>query len=322
MSCRSKEKSQPPLVSVAVLLLLCAQALVGCGAKAVRPQDVTTFSAGVALVQQQSTLAFHAANALARDESIKYLLASTRPGITEKDFTPALDSKAIAAWDSAFAAMRAYASALQQLLSPDRPQALGNAAVSLGAELRQGKIGADISPGVATAFAQLGEILVTLEASKDAQAVMQKADPPIRATLTILAEAIGANDQSGVRGTVWSNWQTRLAEGPTRAYAQAVRNNNNPDQRREAIESFATLLDQRDAQLMSLSALRDSLLLLADAHTAAAQGRPADAVGLIAIIDQQLDETRSLFSRFSALRDADGSKRSGKPTTRSSGNGG
>jgi hypothetical protein len=302
---------------------LWTQALVGCGAKAVRPQEITAFSAGVALVQQQSTLAFHAANALARDESIKYLLASTRPGITENDFTPALDPKAIAAWDAAFAALRSYASALQQLLSPDRPRALGNAAVSLGAELKQGRIGVDINPGVATAFAQLGEILVTLEASNDAQAAMLKADPAVRATLTSMAGAIGGNDLSGLRGTVWANWQTRLTAGPTRAYAQAVRNNNNADQRREAIESFAALLDQRDAQLMSLSALRESLLLLADAHTAAAQGRPADAVGLIGVIDQQLEETRSLFGRFSALREADGgSRRCGKPTTRSSGDGG
>jgi hypothetical protein len=295
--------------------VLALSALVGCsgGLNTVRPDAVVQFSQGVARTQQQAQLAFHDANALAREQSIAFILASNKPGVAEADFTPALDPKAVAAWDSTFAALRSYAGAVAQLLSPDRPKALGDAAVALGTQLKQGKTGVDISPGVATAFAQLGEILVALQAQRDAQAAMKRADPGVRAALTAMADALGEHDQTGVRGTVWSNWTTRLALGPVKAYSDAARAND-ATARRAALDAYAAMLDQRDAHLVSLAGLRQSLLLLADAHTAAANGSPLDAAGVIALIEDQLAETRSLLDRF----DAAANSKKPAPTTRNS----
>jgi len=278
---------------VAASLLLAA----GC-APTVRSDSVTKFREGVAQTQKQARIAFHDANALARDESIQYVLSTTRPGITEKDFTPALGSDAIAEWDSAFSALQSYASSLERLLSPDQATQFGDAAVNLGSELKSGSVGAQISPGVAAAFTQFGQILITLKAESDAQTAMRKADPGVQSVLNSMADAIGGNDRTGVRGTVWANWEAKLAEQPIRAYANAVRNGNNMQQKRAAIDSFLTMLDERDAQLASLASLRQSILLLAAAHTWAANGSAADDAQIIGMISQQLDETKTLVQQF------------------------
>jgi hypothetical protein len=265
----------------------------------IQPDTVSKFSEGVAQTQTQAQAAFHDSNALARDESIEYVIATTRPGITEKDFAPALDPAAVAAWDAAFTAIESYASALEQLLSKDQTTQFTAAAVALGAELRTGQIGAEVSPGVATAFTQLGEVLLTMEAQKDARTAMRKADPAIRDILTAMAGALGASNLQGLRGTVWLNWQDKLDKGPVEAYAEAVKNHNNLDQKRTAANAYVQMLSQRDAQLTSLTNLRQSLLLLADAHSAAANGSPLNVAGLIALISQQTDETKSLLDQFS-----------------------
>lgn len=272
--------------------------VIGCGS-AVRTDSVTKFREGVAQTQKEAQVAFHDANALAREESIQYVLASTRPGITEKDFTPALSPDATAAWDSAFAALQSYASSLERLLSPDQANQFGNAAVSLGSELKTGSVGAQINPGVATAFTEFGQILITLKAETDAQAAMRKANPGVQSVLNSMADALGGNDRTGVRGTVWANWEAKLAEQPIRAYADAVKNGNNMQQKRAAVDSFLAMLDERDAQLASLASLRQSILLLGAAHASAATGSTADVAEIIATISQQLDETKSLVQQFS-----------------------
>jgi hypothetical protein len=289
----------------------------GCARGVVRSEGVTKFSEGVAQVRRQAQLAFHEANVLAREQSIRYVLSTTRPGITEGDFTPALSGEAIAQWDTAFGVMQSYASAIQQLISPERPAALGNAVVGLGNELSAGTIQASVPPAVATAFTRLGLVLITIKAENDAQAAMRKADPGVREALAAMADALGANNRSGVRGTVWSNWAVRLAEGPMRDFSRATAANDQAS-RRAAAEAYLAMLEQRDAQLASLASLRDSLLLLADAHTAAANGSGTDAAGIIAMIGEQVDQTRALFERFAAIEDARTKKRAGPATTRSS----
>lgn len=285
--------------------------LVGFGcASTVRPDTVTKFGEGVAQTQQQAQIAFHDANALAREESIQFVIATTRPGITESDFTPALSSDAVAAWDAAFAALQSYASSLERLLSPDQATDFSKAAVDLGSELKTDKVGKQISPGVEAAFTQLGTILITLTAEHDAQTAMQKANPAVQSVLQSMADAIGKTDRSDVRGTVWSNWETKLGEGPIHAYSEAVRNHNNMDQKRAAIDSYLKMLDERDAQLTGLANLRQSLLLLASSHASAANGSPANVADLITMIGQQLDETKSLVQQFSTTPKADA-----KPTT-------
>ena len=280
--------------------VLIVMTLVGCTHPVIQSDAVAKFSQAVVQTRQQSQIAFHDANTLTRDLSIAYVLATTRPGMNEADFTPALDPQAVAAWDNAFAIFESYASHLQELLSPDRGAGFGNAMTDLGSELQNGQFHQTIPPGLATGVTQLGELLIAAKAEADAQQVMRKADPAIRLVLTSMADAIGKSNQSGVRGTIWSAWQTRLATGPVTDYSNAVRDNNNYQKKRAAIDAYLGMLDQRDAQLSSLASLRQALLLLADAHTAAALGSHQDVQGILLMISQQLDQTKSLFQLFAA----------------------
>ena len=170
------------LMSALALSVTCAivNALAGCSSSPVQADAISSFAQGVAQTRRQSDLAFHDANALARQEEIQFILATTQPAFREADFTPALGPDQINEWDHAFAAMETYTSALAALLSPDRAKGFGDASVGLATELKNGKMGKSIPPSVATAFAQVGEALISLRSQSDAKTAMQKADPSIR----------------------------------------------------------------------------------------------------------------------------------------------
>jgi hypothetical protein len=275
---------------------LLSNLLIGC--TTVQPDAVSQFSLGVSKAQQQLDAAFHDANALAREEEISYVVSTNRPGITEADFTPALSPADAAAWDDAFGKIQAYATALKTLLAGNQGQQFSDAVVGLAKEVRSGSTGQQINPGVATAFTELASVLIDVKAQKNAQAAMKKADPAIHETLVQMAQAIGSSNAVGVRSTVWANWAARMALGPVRAYADAVSNGNNVEKKTTAAQAYVAMLDQRDAQLSALASLRQSLLLLADTHTAAANGSTTDASGLVAAISKRVDETQSLLGRF------------------------
>ncbi|HZZ42427.1 MAG TPA: hypothetical protein VFE58_05785 [Tepidisphaeraceae bacterium] len=277
------------------ILILGVFLLIITGCSTIHSENVSQFRQGVAQTHQQLDAAFHDANALAREEEINYLLATTRPGITEADVTPALNTDDVAAWDDAFSKIESYASALEMLLSSDQSKQFSDAILALSTDLNSSKTRININPGVAAAFTELGTVLIDLKTQTSAKAAMQMADPAIRNTLTQMARAIGNSDQSpGVRSVVWANWETKLAEGPIRAYADA-QIGNHPEQKKVAAQSYVTMLDQRDAQLQILASLRQSLLLLADVHTAAASGSTANVASLISAISKRVDETQSLL---------------------------
>jgi hypothetical protein len=274
----------------------------------VPPDTVTAFSVGVADVRTQSETVFQSANRLARDASIKFVLSSPLPGLSEDRFVVAVKASDIAQWDNAFAGLQTYAQALQSLLSPEKSKAASDAAVELATELKQGHANKELPAGVATAFTQIGEIAIQAAQQHNALLAMQKADPSVRQALTAMANAIGQDPRgkspaqmrdTGLMGTVYSNWQDAL--GPSIIqFATATAGGAEAD-RKAALDEYLQFLDRRDAELDALASLRRSLVLLADAHSAASRGQQQDTTALIMLISQQLDETQSLFGRFSEI---------------------
>jgi hypothetical protein len=295
------------VISFLVVFLVALAVLLIAGCTTAQPDTVTAFSTGVGQVRTQAQTALSDANKLARQTSINYVVASTQPGLTEDKFLVAVEPSDIEKWDDAFAGLQAYASGLQTLLSPQKSQDFGTAAVDLGEELKEGHANTSLPPGVAAAFTQLGEILIQAEQQRDALAAMRKADPAVRAALTSMANAIGNDPRSqttihgsGLMGTVYANWAT-LLDQPRSDFAHATEAKD-LDKKRTAVSAYLDVIDKRDAELDALVSLKQSLMSLADAHSAASRGSKEDVAGVIALISQQLDETKSLFQKFSDIQ--------------------
>jgi hypothetical protein len=291
------------------LLLVALATAAGCG-ETVSTDAINEFSTGVSQARQQSGVAVKDANKLAREASIRYVLASTQPGLSEDRFVTAVEPDDIARWDNAFAGMQSYCAAIQNLLSPDKSTAFEDAAIGFAKELKEGHAATDLPPGVAAAFTQIGETVIAAAQQHAASTAMRRADPHVRDALTSMAKAIGEDPRGkrgaavqhvGLMGTVYTNWESAL--GPSRIRFAVATTQNNADERQAAITEFMDVLDRRDAELDALASLRQSLLLLADAHSAAARGQKQDADSFIALISQQLQQTQALFEKFKQIHD-------------------
>src|SRR5439155_12862521 len=101
----------------------------------------------------------------------------------------------------------------------------------------------EVPPGVAAGFAELGRVLIQVKAQHDARAIMLQTDPAIQAIFTTMASAIGDNQRSSLRGTVFSNWTT-LMTGPQRNFVTV---GSDTERKRQAILGYREMLDRRDS---------------------------------------------------------------------------
>jgi acyl-CoA reductase-like NAD-dependent aldehyde dehydrogenase len=138
-------------------------------------------------------------------------------------------------------------------------------------------------------FATFGQALVQAHAEKTAMDVMRKVDPAFTATMAGMADGIGKDDGSGLRGTVHSNWDAVLAAIRS-AYAETP--GTNRDARKRVLQQFLDAMDARDEQLNALEQLRTSLIALGEAHAAAARGNHGEAVFWIDRINGWLDDVK------------------------------
>lgn len=265
----------------------------GCGARTVRPEGLADLRTGFSEIREQARVVFTDANELARDRSLRLVATSKRPVLTKEAFAVIVEPEAQAQWDYFFSVFEEYVSALQQLTSPGRSEAFGNAAVELGSQLARGRTDEPLPAGVATAFAQLGRALIEAKAQRDALAVMGRADPAVREALSEMAKAI----RNPLLVSVNANWRTALADLGTTEWGAAVQANDSSAKVAVA-ERFLELLEKWDAQLTTVERLRQSLLLLADAHTEVAKGDRADARSLISLASRHLDEAKALHERW------------------------
>jgi hypothetical protein len=278
------------LVAAAVL------AATGCATTSVSiATDAGVLRTGASTVRTHAADAFQAGNEVARQNSIqrKLDLAEASPGhpadhsLREDDFPLAVARADIAKWDQAFVELGAYFVALQSLVDPARSSMTGDALTNLATQLQSGSTQASLPPGVAATFATLAQALVQARAEHEAAAVMRRVDPAFSALTQQMAEAIGADNNSGLRGTVWANWEATLAADRAN-YANA----QNATARRSIITAFLQAMDARDTQIRNLEQLRASILALGEAHSAAARGSRGDVMFWIDRVDSWLGDVK------------------------------
>ena len=275
--------------------------LVGC--RSTLPDSVVAFSAGVTAARTQSQEAFCAVNDLVGDAAVDY--AATQPRLLESTFGVGLDEDSLQAWDQVLAKLESYAQHLQALTSPQLTRPFEDATVSLSGQLRSfgqhlqqadlaGK-SPEISPGLATDFTELAEVIIRVQANARAREVLTKADADVGRICRSLADSIGATRTNGLRGTVNAQWVQRLANQKAEFLAKT-----DVTGKRAVAAAFRKALQDQAAQDLVLLSLRRSLLHLADLHHALALGDALTARSAAVAIGNEVQHTRALYSRLAA----------------------
>jgi hypothetical protein len=275
--------------------------LAACGTPgAVTNENVGALRSGIAAADRQSQLAFDAANKLAREQSIAVVLADPDFRLSEADFPLPAPPEATQKWEQAFDILDEYGAALQSLVDPARAGETGARLEALATTLNGPSLEAGIPAGVAGAFSALGRAIMRGLAEKKATEVMRRTDAAFSSVVGDMASAIGtgASDAGSLQNSVAANWNASvlgLIENDYSKLAPA-----DAEARRAVIDRYLAALGARDAQLASLAQLRQSLLALGEAHSAAARGSPGDALFWIQRIDGWLDDVKARSAAVAA----------------------
>ena len=151
------------------------------------------------------------------------------------------------------------------------------------------------SPSLAAAFTELGDLLLRAKAHHSARVAIIQSDPAVRQIFTTMADTIGDTQNTALRGTVHAHWEQTKAKLKV-AFLSASR-----DGRRSLAAQYASLLSSEVTQDLALASLQHSFLALADAHHALASGRSASLAVAIAAVEQEVQRTYDLFSRFQKI---------------------
>jgi hypothetical protein len=280
------------------LSLALSLTFVGCAS--IRQDKLKTFADGVSTAKTQADTAFTAVNALTSDAVIDY--AAKQTTLDDKYFFDVLDSTSIAKWDAAFLALQKYSQSLILLTGTDITKNYRDATVQLASQInetgqnlkKEGLIPSapQMSAGLATAFAELGNLLLEAKASADARNTIQRTDPPVQRICTQMADAIGRNGKEGIRGTVYSHWE--LIKGAKKVDFLSA---DSPGKRTIAGQ-FSEAKSKQEAQDLVLGSLEKSLLALADAHHALAQKSKFEVNASVAIVKQEAKNTKDLYSQM------------------------
>lgn len=288
----------PRLIATLVAVIL--SLLAGCSS--MQNSSFQTFSSGISSAKSQTDLAFQAVTDLTSQSIIEYAAAQAK--LSDTNFLPVLDPESIAVWDSAFSALQKYSQSLVLLTSPTLTKDFEDAAVGLASEVKQA--GDDLksqkvfsqplpnSPSFAAAFTELGDLLLRAKAQHDVKAALLQADPAVKQILNAMAEAIGATATNQLRGTVRANWEERKAEQKV-TFLEAK-----PADRIAIATKYSSLLSSETLEDLAMASLRRSLLALADAHHALANNQPTSVAIAVATVEQEMQNTLTLASRFQA----------------------
>ena len=277
---------------VAAGLIVAALATAGC-TRTVDRTGVVGIGTAAAVIGDQSQTVFLEGNRLVRRVSVNRFVRSGDIALAEGKFDILVTPESAAAWLGVLSSIERYAALLGDLTDEKRGSATSDALADLAKELNGGVAGARISPGVGSAVASLGGAIVEARAQADARRIRRATDRAFQRTIREMADAVGADDSSGLRGTVRSAWTAALDES-RRPYIDAAANRDEALQRR-LVGDFLASVDRRDAQLGALADLRASLLALGAAHAAAADGRAAPVDALLDAIGKRAAETRRLY---------------------------
>lgn len=285
------------------VLIPCLLFLLPAGGCATVPSaDLTGFGRAASTLQADAGTTFADANRLIRSVEVDRFVRSGAIALSERRFPAAVPPEVAAKWRGALGNLARYGNLLATLTGRGRGGLQTDAFRELGMQLNAGPTAADLDPGVSAGFAALAGALIDLRAQASARDILRRTDPDVRALLTAMANAIGRNDGEGLRGTLASNWTAALSVHQ-RAYAVAATEKADSRQR-QIVTDYLAGVDRRDAQLAALASLRTSLLGLADAHTAAANGsrRPFDEV--LKDVNERLDRTEATYRAIEKGGDA------------------
>lgn len=255
-------------------------------------ENVGALRSGIAAANQQSNLAFGAANKLAREQSINAKLTNPSQKLLAKDFPLPAPEAAIDQWGAAFGILDSYAAALQSLVDPKRSAGTGDALQALGTTLNGSSLEAGIPPSLVGAFSAFGAAIVQGASEKKATAVMRKTNFAFNQVVNDMATAIGTSgtDDGSLQNSVYTAWDDVLSNIQDDYSKLTV---DDAPQRRAVIQRYLDALAARDAQLSTLSQLRQSVLALGEAHSAAARGEPGDALFWIQRVNGWLDDAEA-----------------------------
>lgn len=255
--------------------------------------DLTGFGRAALTLQTEAATTFADANRLTRSVEVDRFVRSGAIALSERRFPAAVPPEVGVKWRGALGDLARYGNLLATLSGRGRGGVQTEAFRELGVQLNAGPTAADLDPGVSAGFAALAGALVDLRAQASTRDILRRTDPDVRALLAAMANAIGRNDLEGLRGTVASSWTTALSVYQ-RTYAVAATEKADARQR-QIVADYLTGIDRRDAQLAALAGLRASLLGLADAHTAAANGsrRPFDE--MLKDVNERLNRTEATY---------------------------
>jgi hypothetical protein len=288
------------------------------------PSDsLQSFSSGVTSAKTQSEDVFRAVNDMIAVDQLEDAAHATN--LSESLFLDVLDDKSLAVWGDTLAKLEAYSLHLQTLTSPEltkdfvaQSEQLGSDLQAFGQGLKDRQVidkAPSIPPGVATAFTEVGSLLIRYKAERDAMRIATAADPWIQTAFQGMAAAIGETPEHGIRGTVRAHWQGRLAE-PKKEFKLAEEKaqkavGENPSGKQQIMadaatekkaiaENFLKLMQTEDAEDALLAALRRSMLSLASLHSSMVRGATLDARQFAQIISDEAKASREIYSQFQA----------------------
>lgn len=274
--------------AAAVLLLVAGCATPG----PILNENVGALRSGIGAASQQSQIAFDAANKLAREQSVNAKVADPARTLNPGDFPLPAPPEGTAQWAQAFAILDSYGAALQSLVDPKRSQAGGDALQALGTTLNGPTLAAGIPASLTAAFSTLGSALLQARSEGKATAVMRRTDGAFNQVVNDMATAIGTSgtEDGSLQNSVASSWNRSVLTRIEDDYAALAPTDQAG--RRAVIQRYLDAMNARDKQLASLSQLRQSLLALGEAHSAAARGEPGDALFWVQRVNGWLDEMK------------------------------
>ena len=283
-----------------ILSLLLNLFITGCAT--VDPTAVGQFSTGVTAAKSQTQLALTAIATSSREEAINYAILKNE--LDEQVFVETPTPATIEQWDRTFTVLEHYSQTLASLVSPDAAQGFDQAAENLAAQFNA--TAADLqtnllvpeapqlSPSLATAFTKVGDLILRAKSTASARKIARATDPQIQQVFTLMAEAIGdSHATAGLRATAYAFFQDKARDlKPDFLTAKT------PDAKRQIILNYSDILQKRDAQDQALTSLRRSLLALADAHHALAQGNNPSLKASVGVVMDEVARTRDLYDAF------------------------
>ena len=299
-----------------VIIAAAASTLIGC---ATIPSDkVTSFSSGVSTANTQVNTAFAAVNSLTADEVIDF--AASQSKLVDENFYAVLDPTAIGKWNAAFDGLSKYAQSLTVLTSPDLTKDYKKATAALAAQIENtsNKINSaglsskapDLALGIATACADLGNLILKEKAAKDARQIAGKTDP----TVARIFHFMDDNVQT-IRSTVRSNWERKKKHVDLEFRTAAA------SKKRKLAVEYADLKNKQSQQDDALTSLQRSLRALADAHHAIAAGSQYGVQEAVAVVKDEAKDTKDVYEQMKkALPKERAANSEGSPPTASDSN--